>query len=455
MKPWDPHVLPYKVVRVAKKNVLNISPPAVLFFGFILLIAIGSLLLKLPFATHAGTSWLQIIFTATSAVTVTGLVVLDTGTHFTLFGQVIIALLIQIGGLSFMTFAIVAALSLGARLGIGQQLIAQEAFNQTSLEKVTYIAKYVLIYSLLIELTGFVLLTVTWLDNLGFGKAAYHAFFYTISAFNNAGFALNSNSLMPYSNDLSVNLIITALFIIGGIGFLVLIDLRTQKSWHKLSVNTKIVLISTLIINFCAFVLIWILEAQNPATLGLLSSSDQAIAAWFQAVTPRTAGFNTLAIEELTNATTTLMILLMFIGGGSLSTASGLKIGTFVVLIMATYAFLRRRDDVVVLQRTIPQAQVTKALALTIVSITVIFMGIFILTIIEKASFIDIVFEVISAISTVGLSRGLTSQLSMGGEMVIIFMMIIGRVGPLTFAYFLATPKKKYIKYANAEVQVG
>ncbi|MDO9312675.1 MAG: potassium transporter TrkG, partial [Nitrosomonas sp.] len=379
----------------------------------------------------------------------------DTGTHFTLFGQVIIALLIQIGGLSFMTFAIVAALSLGARLGIGQQLIAQEAFNQTSLEKVTYIAKYVLIYSLLIELTGFVLLTVTWLDNLGFGKAAYHAFFYTISAFNNAGFALNSNSLMPYSNDLSVNLIITALFIIGGIGFLVLIDLRTQKSWHKLSVNTKIVLISTLIINFCAFVLIWILEAQNPATLGLLSSSDQAIAAWFQAVTPRTAGFNTLAIEELTNATTTLMILLMFIGGGSLSTASGLKIGTFVVLIMATYAFLRRRDDVVVLQRTIPQAQVTKALALTIVSITVIFMGIFILTIIEKASFIDIVFEVISAISTVGLSRGLTSQLSMGGEIVIIFMMIIGRVGPLTFAYFLATPKKKYIKYANAEVQVG
>lgn len=455
MKPWDPHVLPYKVVRVAKKNVLNISPPAVLFFGFILLIAIGSLLLKLPFATHAGTSWLQTIFTATSAVTVTGLVVLDTGTHFTLFGQIIIALLIQIGGLSFMTFAIVAALSLGARLGIGQQLIAQEAFNQTSLEKVTYIAKYVLIYSLLIELTGFVLLTVTWLDNLGFGKAAYHAFFYTISAFNNAGFALNSNSLMPYSNDLSVNLIITALFIIGGIGFLVLIDLRTQKSWHKLSVNTKIVLISTLIINFCAFVLIWILEAKNPATLGLLSSSDQAIAAWFQAVTPRTAGFNTLAIEELTDATTTLMILLMFIGGGSLSTASGLKIGTFVVLIMATYAFLRRRDDVVVLQRTIPQAQVTKALALTIVSITVIFMGIFILTIIEKASFIDIVFEVISAISTVGLSRGLTSQLSMGGEMVIIFMMIIGRVGPLTFAYFLATPKKKYIKYANAEVQVG
>ncbi|SFD89336.1 TrkH family potassium uptake protein [Nitrosomonas sp. Nm166] len=455
MKLWDPHVLPYKVVRTAKKNTFNISPPAVLFLGFILLIAIGSLLLKLPFATHAETSWLQSIFTATSAVTVTGLVVLDTGTHFTLFGQIVIALLIQTGGLSFMTFAIVAALSLGTRLGIGQQVIAQEAFNQTSLEKVTHTAKYVLIYSLLIELAGFVLLTLTWLDDLSFGEATYHAFFYTISAFNNAGFALNSNSLMPYSGNLSLNLIITTFIIIGGIGFLVLIDLRKQKRWHKLSVNTKLVLISTLIINFCAFVLIWILEAQNPATLGLLSHADQAIAAWFQAITPRTAGFNTLAIEELTNATTTLMILLMFIGGGSLSTASGLKIGTFVVLIMTTYAFLRRRDDVVVLQRTIPQSQVMKALALTTVSIIMIFLGIFILTIIEKAPFIDIAFEVVSALSTVGLSRGLTGQLSVGGEIVIIFMMIVGRVGPLTFAYFLATPKKKHIKYANADIQVG
>ncbi|SEP99763.1 TrkH family potassium uptake protein [Nitrosomonas ureae] len=454
MKPWDPHVSPYKL-SAAKKYAFNVSPPAVLFLGFILLIAIGSLLLKLPFATHAETSWLQSVFTATSAVTVTGLVILDTGTHFTLFGQIVIALLIQIGGLSFMTFAIVAALSLGTKLGIGQQMIAQEAFNQTSLEKVAHTAKYVLIYSLFIELIGFIALTVIWLNDLGFGKAAYHAFFYTISSFNNAGFALNSNSLMHYFDNLSVNLVITALFIIGGIGFLVLIDIKTQKKWRKLSVNSKIVLISTLIINLFGFVLIWILEAGNPATLGQLSIANQAIASWFQAVTPRTAGFNTLAIEELTNATTTLMILLMFIGGGSLSTASGLKIGTFVVLIMATYTFLRRRDDVVILQRTIPQQQVMKALALAIVSITIIFIGIFILTAIEKAPFIDIVFEVVSALSTVGLSRGLTAQLSMGGEILIIFMMIVGRVGPLTFAYFLATPKKKHIKYANADIQVG
>lgn len=454
MKLWDPYVSPYKTTAT-KKDALNISPPAVLFLGFILLITLGTLLLKLPIATHAETSWLQAMFTATSAVTVTGMVVLDTGTHFTLFGQVVIALLIQTGGLSFMTFAIVAALSLGARLGIGQRIIAQEAFNQTSLGKVTQTAKHVLIYAFFIELTGMILLTIVWFDELGFGKAAYHAFFYTISAFNNAGFALNSNSLMPYFNNLPVNLVITALFIIGGIGFLVLIDIHKHRKWRQLSVNTKIVVLSTLIINFCAFVLIWMLEASNPATLGQLSVADQAMTAWFQAVAPRTAGFNTLAIEELTDATTILMILLMYIGGGSLSTASGIKIGTFVILIMATYAFLRRRDDVVVLQRTIPQPQVMKALALTIVSIIMIFIGTFVLSITEKAPLTDVVFEAVSALSTVGLSRGLTGQLSTGGEIVIIFLMVAGRVGPLTFAYLLATPKKKYIKYANAEIQVG
>ncbi|WP_430230828.1 TrkH family potassium uptake protein [Nitrosomonas communis] len=455
MKPWDPHVLPYKHIIAAKKNLLNLSPPAVLFLGFALLIAIGTVLLKLPIAAHSETSWLQSIFTATSAVTVTGLVLLDTGTHFTLFGQIVIALLIQAGGLGFMTFAIVAAVSLGAKLGIGQQVVVQEAFNQTNLEKVIYIAKYVLIYSLFIELTGFILLVLTWFNELGLSTAIHHAFFYTISAFNNAGFALSSNSLTPYFNNLSINLVITALVIIGGIGFLVLIDIKKQKSWHKLNVNTKIVLLSTFIINLCAFTLIWVLEVKNPATLGQLSIFDQALTAWFQAVSPRTAGFNTVPIEELTQATTTFIILLMYIGGGSLSTASGLKIGTFVVLIMATYAFLRRRDDVVILQRTVPPSQVMRALALAIVSIIMIFLGILILTITENAQFIDIVFEVVSALSTVGLSRGLTTQLSITGEIVIIFFMIIGRVGPLTFAYFFASPKKKYIKYANADIQVG
>jgi len=455
MKNWLPQALPYLRPVVRKDGVFTLSPPAVLAFGFALLILLGTLLLLMPAATSAPLSPLQALFTATSAVTVTGLVVVDTGSHFTVFGQVVIAMLIQAGGLGFMTFAVVVVVSLGAKIGLHQQIIAQEAMNQTSLAQVAQTAKAVLIYSLLIELVGISLLTLTWLQELGFPSAFYHAIFYTISAFNNAGFALNSASLMPYASDVAVNLIISGLFITGGIGFTVLIDLKKQRRWQLLSVNTRMILLATGVINFIAFILIWLLEANNPATLAQLSLPDQALAAWFQAVTPRTAGFNTLDYSQMTDASNVLTMLLMFIGGGSLSTASGIKLGTFVVLMMATYAFLRRRDEVNLLQRTIPQSQVLKALALTFVSMAFIFIAIFVLTALEQAPFLDISFEVVSALSTVGLSRGLTGQLSAASQTVVIFLMIAGRLGPLTLAYFLATPNKRKTRFADTKIQVG
>ncbi|MCF7971371.1 MAG: TrkH family potassium uptake protein [Methylococcaceae bacterium] len=455
MKKWDPHLFFYRNIAEQRDKLINFSPPAVLSLGFLILICLGTLLLKLPIASHTETGWQQALFTATSAVTVTGLVVLDTGAHFTLFGQIVIALLIQTGGLGFITFAVVAAMSLGTKIGIGQQLVAMEAFNQTSLKKTLQIAKYVLFYSLGFELLGILLLTPLWLETAGFSQALHEAAFHSISAFNNAGFSLYSNNLMQYSDDIQVNLIITALLIIGGIGFAVLLDLRQHKKWSKLSANTKMVLLATLLLNVISFLLIWALETNNPNTLGSLPLSQQAIAAWFQAVTPRTAGFNTLAIEQLTDASTLLMIMLMFIGGGSLSTAGGIKVGTFVVLIMATYSFLNRSDEVIFMRRTIPAKQVMKALALTIISMILIFLGTFILTVTEQAEFIDIVFEVVSALSTVGLSRGLTNELSSSGELVVIFLMIVGRLGPLTLAYILATPYLKNVRYANADIQVG
>jgi len=455
MKNWLPQDLPYKRALPFAKDTLNLSPPLVLALGFMALIVLGALLLLLPIATTTPLSLLQAVFTATSAVTVTGLVVVDTGTHFTHFGQVIIALLIQAGGLGFMTFAVVAVVSLGAKIGLTQQKIAQEAMNQTSLAQVVDTAKAVLIYALVIELLGIVLLTLVWLQELGFSTALYHATFYTISAFNNAGFALHSSGLMPYAGHIGVNLIITGLFITGGIGFTVLIDLKKQRRWHLLSVNTRLVLLATFYINLIAFLLFWLLEAQNPATLGSLSLKDQILTAWFQAVTPRTAGFNTLDYSQITDASTVLTLLLMFIGGGSLSTASGIKIGTFVVLIMATYAFLRRRDEACVLNRTIPNTVVLKALALTFVSMVLVFLAIFLLTILEDAPFLDIAFEAVSALSTVGLSRGLTANLSEAGQAVVIFLMITGRLGPLTLAYFLATPKKRKTRYAETKIQVG
>ena len=455
MKNWLPQQLPYVRLPSGKVSRVSLSPPAVLALGFLALILLGTLLLLLPLATIQPINLLQALFTATSAVTVTGLVVVDTGSQFSHFGQIVIALLIQAGGLGFMTFAVVAAISLGAKIGLSQQKIAQEALGQTSLDQVTTIAKAVLLYALLIELIGVLLLTLTWWSELGFVTALYHGFFYTISAFNNAGFALSSDSLMPYAGSIPVNLIITGLFVIGGIGFTVLIDVKKHRRWQLLSTNTRLILLATLLINLCAFILIWLLEANNPATLQQLSVKDQALAAWFQAVTPRTAGFNTLDYSSMTDASNILTLLLMFIGGGSLSTASGIKLGTFVILLMATYAFLRRHDEVTVLKRTVPTPLVLKALALALVSLIAIFISIFLLTITEQAPLLDVAFEVVSALGTVGLSRGLTGELSTFGQLLIIVLMITGRLGPLTLAYFLATPKRRRIRYADTRIQVG
>lgn len=444
-----------RYVRIHGANLIDFSPPVLLTLGFLLLIMVGTLLLKLPFASHTSTSWLDALFTTTSAVTVTGLAVVDTGTHYTLFGQMVIALLIQVGGLGFMTFAVVGASMLGTKIGFLQQRVAQEALNQTSLEQVGQTAKAVLVYSLSIESVGYVLLLLRWGPELGWMQASWEALFYTISAFNNAGFALNANSLMPYAGSWMVNLVISGLFIAGGIGFVVLMDIWEKRRWRFLSVNTRMVLLATLIINISAFLLIWLLEINNPATLGKLDWQGQALTAWFQAVTPRTAGFNTLDIASMTNASLVLIMLLMFIGGGSLSTASGLKVGTVVVLIMSTFAFLRQREEVTVLKRTIPLTQVMKALSLMMASLFLIFMGIFILDASEHTTFLKVVFEVVSAISTVGLSLGLTGELSEVGRMIVIFLMIAGRLGPLTLAYLIARPRRTHIRYADAKLQIG
>lgn len=430
-------------------------PPLVLTVGFLLLIILGAALLSLPFAARINISAVQALFTATSAVTVTGLAVVDTA-QFTLFGQVVIMLLIQLGGLGFMTFAVLAMLSLQRQLSMVGQIAAQEALGQVSLNKLTATAKSVVKIALFFEGLAFVVLSVYWGREAGWAQGMYQALFYTISAFNNAGFALNADSLMPYASSVVVNLTISALIIVGGLGFIVLMDIREHWRWQRFSVNTKVVLIATAILNILAFVLLWALERNNPNTLGALSIGDQALAAWFQAISPRTAGFNTLATAHLTDGSTFLTIVLMFIGGGSLSTASGLKLGTFVVLLLTTRAYLRQQEQVTIFARTVPERQVKKALAVTIITGIMIMVSVFLLLIIEeKHNFLDVVFEVVSALSTVGLSRGLTTQLSPLGELVLMAMMFAGRIGPLTLAYFIALPKKRRVKYAETSIQVG
>lgn len=445
-----------KLLTIYKKYTIDLSPPSVLAIGFLIFIIIGTLLLQLPFATRNPITWLEALFTAASAITITGLVVVDIGSVFTPFGQMVIAALVQAGGLGFVTFAVLAAMSMASRLGIGQKALAQEALGQTSLAKVGQVARAVFFYSVFFEVIGWCLLTLVWQGQLGWRDAAYYGLFHSIAAFNNAGFALFPDSMSSFINNPWITLIISGLYITGGIGFVVLMDIRKNQRWYKLQTNTKIVLSATLVINLVAFVLIWLLESSNPATLAPLSAKEQALAAWFQATVPRSSGFNSISTAEMTDASTVLTLLLMFIGGGSLSTAGGIKLGTFVVLLLATRAFLRRHDDVRVFNRSIGQIQVMKALAVTSVTMMMIFLGIFLITAIERdADFLDVAFEVVSAVCTVGLSRGLTAELSPASQSLLIFMMFAGRLGPLTLAYFIATPHKSRIKYPSTNIQIG
>lgn len=430
-------------------------PPAILMLGFLALILIGTLLLLLPFAAERDITFLNALFTATSAVTVTGLGVVGTAEYST-FGQVAIALLIQLGGLGFMTCAVLAVMSLHRQFGMVGQMAAQEALGQVGLNKIFSTAKSVVVFSLLFEFIAFVIMTLYWWRDLGLGEAMYHAMFYSISAFNNAGFALSSDNLIPYAGSFVINITITTLIIIGGLGFLVLMDIREQRSWVKLSLNSRLVIVATVGLNVIAFIAFWAMEHGNPNTMGGLAWYDQALRAWFQAVTPRTAGFNTMPIDQLTDGSTFLTILLMFVGGGSLSTASGLKVGTFIVLLLTTWSYLRQQDQVTAFSRTIPERQVKKALAVTIITLFMMVIAVYTLLVIEgEHHFLDVVFEVISALSTVGLSRGITTNLSSLGEVVIIIMMFAGRLGPLTLAYFIALPKKRRIKFPDTNVQVG
>ena len=456
MKQWVPSLawLSRQPGR-RKRRAFKASPPVILSGGFACLILLGTLLLKIPGATEQPITWLESLFTATSAVTVTGLVVVDTGATYSVFGLTVLAVLIQAGGLGFMTFAVLAAMSLGGHVGLQHQLMAKEAMHQTSLANIGRTAKAVVSLALTVEAVAVVGLTLTWWGDKGFVDALSEAVFYAISAFNSAGFVLSPNGLVDYASSIPVNLIVSILFVIGGLGFSVITNIAEKRRWHDFSVYTRAILIATLIINVLSVAIIWLLEVNNPATFANLSIGDQAMAAWFQATTPRSAGFNTVDTGAMTEASAVFTLLLMLIGGGSMSTAGGIKLGTFIVLLVATYAFLRRREHVTLLNRTVPQEIVMKALAVTLVTLTLMFLGIFILMILNPLPFIDITFEVLSASATVGLSRGITADVTAASQVVLVFLMFAGRVGPLTLAYFLATPRKRHIRFPETDIQVG
>ena len=444
--------------KTAKQPIktVNLSPLSLLALGFLSFICIGTILLKLPISHHGEMSWINALFTATSAVTITGLSVVNIGDAYTVFGQLVIMLLLQCGGLGFMTFAILAVLSFSSKIGLKQQIMAQDTIGQTNLSKVSMTIKGVLLYSLFFEGIGTVILTLAWMQDYPLSDAFFYAAFYSVSAFNNGGFSLFPNSLMSFADQYLITLTISMLYIIGGIGFVVLMDIKRAKRWKKLSPNSKLILSTIASLNFVAFLLIWAIEANNPHTLAAMSIGDQALNAWFHATVPRSSGFNSLDVASMQNSSTLLTMLLMFIGGGSLSTAGGIKVGTFIIVILSVISFLRRSDEVRVFNHAVSERTTFKALAVISITGMLICIGLFSLLALEpKLNFLDLLFEAVSAACTVGLSRGVTGELQPASLIILMLLMFAGRLGPLTLAYLIATPQKSRIKHPTADIQVG
>lgn len=455
MRNWLPLQGYQTYKRIKRTGMLRASPPVILAAGFFALILLGTSLLNLPIAQKQPINLFEAFFMATSAVTVTGLTVFDPSTMLTAFGQIVLISLVQLGGLGFVTFAVLAAITLGKKMSLQHQALALEAFNQTSVSKIQRTALSVIKISLCIEGIAALALTLWWWREFPLSTAMPQAVFHTIAAFNNAGLSLFPFSLARFVDDPVTILVITGSIILGGIGFTVLSDVSHKKRWATLMPYTKLMLVATLALNLAGFAAIWLLEFNNTATLGALPFHGQALAAWLQSVTARTAGFTSIDITQLHDSTSLVLMLLMFIGGGSLSTASGIKVGTFIVLLAAVHSYIFHRKEVVLFKRSISPDTVQKSLALLLVTSALIFTGTLLMSIFEQAPFLTILFEVVSAVSTTGLSRDFTPHLSAPSQALLTILMFMGRIGPLTLVYSLATQKRSRIRYPESEFQVG
>lgn len=431
-------------------------PPLALILVYAASILSGTGLLKLPFAAQTPLTWSDAAFTATSAVTVTGLSVIDPGSDLTPFGQAVVLLLIQVGGLGLMTFAVLILSMLGLTVGVTQRQYLRDDLNQTSVAGLLRLVSVIIGFVLLCELAGAVLLGIVFVPEFGWAAGAWASLFHAVSAFNNAGFALFPDSLSRWVGDPVINLVIPALLLLGGLGFTVVADLRRTRRWHGLTVHSKLMLVGTAGLLAWSTLSFAAMEWTNPATLGQFDSPvTRALASWFQAATTRTAGFNTVDIAGLTNATTLMFMTLMVIGAGSTSTGGGIKVTTFIVLVLTTVAVFRRSPSVNVFGRRLGHDQIMKVLALSMVSVLTILFALFMLLLFHEGDFLDLAFETVSAFGTVGLSRGVTGELDTAGRIVIMAIMFVGRVGPLTFGFLLAVRRRRLISYPEGTVYLG
>jgi trk system potassium uptake protein len=435
--------------------------------GFIAVISLGAMLLMLPISTSSG-QWndpIVALFTSTSAVCVTGHVVVDTATYFSRFGQLAIVLLIQVGGLGYMTVTTFLLLLLGRRFGLKDKVAIQQSLDRRSLQGTNQVLQSIVATTIIFELTGAFLLLFVFVPDLGWSKGIWFSLFHSISAWNNAGFGLFSDNLVGYEGSWLVNAVITGLIIFGGIGYEVILELYLRLRGRLLrqrikiarSLNFQVAVSTTLFLLLGGMVAIWSIETRNPQTLGSLNFQQQLLAAWFQSVTSRTAGFNTIDISKMTTAGLFVTISLMLIGGSPGGTAGGIKTTTARVLASCTYAILRGKESVTLYRRQVPNSLILKAIAVTFGSfLTVVCATIAIALAEPKLDFIRILFEVVSGFATVGLSTGITAGLTPFSKLVLIATMYIGRVGILLLiAALLGDPRSSTIKYPEESLLVG
>nr|WP_223829503.1 TrkH family potassium uptake protein [Paenibacillus arenilitoris] len=440
------------------------SPPQVMTFGFIFLILAGAQLLSRPisYQEHLEVPFLDALFMSASAVCVTGLTVLDTGNHLSLFGQIVILVLAQTGGLGFMTMATLFALLFRKRISFRERLVLQESINHASTEGVVRMIRKVLLYALVIELTGAILLSGYFMLEMPTGQALYFGVFHSISFFNNAGFDLftqipdRAGSLLHYVEDPFVNIVSMLLIFFGGIGFLVISELVTYPKNRKLSLHSKVVLSVTGILTVVGAIVIFALEFSNPNTLQPLSAGGKVFGASFQSITARSAGLVTIDPVELREVTQFFIVLLMFIGAGPGSTGGGIRVTTFAILVGAIIAMIRGRNDVVLFRYRISKNQIHQAIMFTMIAFVIICLGTMLLSITESGSFLAILFEATSAYCTVGMSSGLSSNLTDAGKVIMIVLMFVGRLGPVTLAFALNTrSKKELFRYPEGKITIG
>lgn len=435
--------------------------------GFMAVIALGTLLLLLPIAQANGEwgNWITALFTSTSAVCVTGLVVVDTGSHFSFLGQLFILMLIQIGGLGYMTVTTFLLLLLGRRFGLRDKVAIQQSLDKTGLSGADQVIRSIIAVTLIIELTGAFAMMPVFTPQYGLRRSLWLSVFHSISAFNNAGFGLFPDNMISYATSVPINLIIPLLIILGGIGYGVIMEaylwvrnrIQGSRIRDNFSLNFKVAVSTTLFLLAFGVVIIFAIESHDPETFGAFNFQEKLLVSWFQAVVPRTAGFNSIDYGKMTDAGLFVTIMLMFVGASPGGTGGGIKTTTFRILFDCTKAILLGKEEVLCYQRQIPTGLILKSVGVVFGSVMTVLTATMLIALVNpEIEFIRILFESVSAFATVGLSTNLTPLLSPFAQLVLVATMYVGRVGVLLLmSAVLGDPDHSVVHYPEGNLLIG